>query len=60
LNEKKRTKRMIISTRHPVVNLVCRTLHTQTISMPSIDMFISPVYADTLWSNRPEQKGGPG
>ena len=50
---------MIILTRHPVVNLTCRTLHTQVISMPSIDI-VNPEYADALWFNRPEQKGGPG
>jgi hypothetical protein len=51
---------MIISTRHPVADLTCRTLHAQALSMHSIDMFSKPVYADALWSNRPEQIGGPG
>ena len=50
---------MITSTRHPVARLKCRSLHRPTLSMPSIEMFISRVYADALWSNAPEQ-GGPG
>ncbi len=51
---------MTISTRHPVVNILCsRNLHRQQVPMNPIGTFIA-VYADALWSNRPEQKDGSG
>ena len=50
---------MTISTRHPVVKLSCRNLHSLSVFMSVINT-ITQVYADALWSNRPEDKGGPG
>ena len=52
---------MTISTRHPVVNTICsRNLHRHGVSFILGDTFIGQVYADALWSNRPEKKQGPG
>jgi len=52
---------MTISTRHPVVNLLCSSrLHRQPVSMYMIDTFIGQAYADVTWSNRPEKKVGSG
>ena len=46
---------MTISTRQPVANIKCsRNLHSQG------HLFIGQVYADALWSNRPESTGGSG
>jgi len=51
---------MTISTRHPVVNLLCSRLHRQLVSMYAIDTFIGQAYVDVTWSNRPENKDGSG
>ncbi len=50
---------MFTSTRQSSCNSLCRNLHSLAIAHPIQDEFTGQVYADMLWSNRPE-KGSPG
>jgi hypothetical protein len=51
---------MTISTRNPVVIKTRRKQHTFTVQPLSSCAFIGQMYAEILWSNRPEKKDGSG
>ena len=51
---------MTISTRQSVVTKSCRSQHDSAISNLPTGIFTGKVYADMLWSNRPEQGKDPG